>query len=124
MLSCSSCLLHDFYRVANSGSFYAVNNLKTQNFFLFMVYSVNTIVSSRSHQSTMHYTLSEHASLFGLRSKTLKEDHLQLPSMYQVKTFVLPHQGIFKKRSTHSHALINAHSIRPRSFLYCSWMAL
>jgi hypothetical protein len=69
-------------RIANSGSYFAVNNVKTKYFFASMVFTIDIILSVGSHQAAMHAVLNELSSLYGLRIKTLQKENEQLPSTF------------------------------------------
>lgn len=64
---------------ANSGFYYAKSNPKTRYFFSVLLRLSDMILRSKSHQATMAVLLSEHASLFGLRVKTLHEESHNYP---------------------------------------------
>jgi hypothetical protein len=59
---------------ANSGFYVVRFNENTRHFLVRMLYAGDTIVMSASHQQALNSLLSEHASLYGLRSKTLGMD--------------------------------------------------
>jgi hypothetical protein len=56
---------------ANSGFYYARRNGKTNYLFSTLVRMADLILRTKSHQATLTQVLSEHAVLYGLRSKVL-----------------------------------------------------
>jgi hypothetical protein len=76
----------------NSGFFYARHNDRTWELFTARVMSANQVSRAQSDQSVMAGLLSEHASLFNLRVKTLAEEEFpagRLVSDRQVKPWLL-----------------------------------
>jgi len=65
---------------ANSGFYFIRHNERTQYFLTALLMQSDLVLRSFSHQSAMIAVLSEHASLFGLRVKTL--GHAHFPSGY------------------------------------------
>jgi hypothetical protein len=59
---------------ANSGFYLVRYSEHTRHFLVRMLHSGDTIVTSASHQQALNSLLSEHASLYGLRTKTLRMD--------------------------------------------------
>jgi Nucleotide-diphospho-sugar transferase len=68
---------------ANSGFYYARSNVKTRYFFSVLLRLGDLVLQSKSHQAAMAALLSEHASLFGLRAKTMHEETRNYPGKFQ-----------------------------------------
>lgn len=67
---------------ANSGFYYAKSNPRTKYFFEALLKSGEMILRSKSHQAVIATLLSEHASLFGLKVKTLYDQSNDFPVGY------------------------------------------
>jgi len=65
---------------ANSGFFFARNNLKTRHFFKTFLYSGDIIKAFGCDQAVMATIISEHSSLFGLKVKVLDREGAEFPS--------------------------------------------
>lgn len=57
----------------NSGFYFVRSNSKTRHLFMSLVYSADLVLMWKSHQQVLSTLLVEHASLFGLRVKTLED---------------------------------------------------
>jgi hypothetical protein len=68
---------------ANSGFYYARNNVRTRYFFAALVRSTDLILRSKSHQAVVAALLAEQSSLFGLRVKTMHEHSRDFPGTYR-----------------------------------------
>ena len=68
---------------ANSGFYFIDNNQRSRAFVNAMLFSMPSIVSSKSHQHVLINTLSEHVLAYGLITKVISRESPDLPCGYQ-----------------------------------------
>jgi hypothetical protein len=79
---------------SNSGFYYVRYNSRTEYLLTSLLYAADLVKATRSHQQALSALLAEHASLYGLRVKTL--DGEDLPGGYH-----------FHKKKEFMHGLLN-----------------
>jgi len=70
---------------ANSGFYYVRFNDRTRYLFVNLLYYGDVIIATKSHQQALSALLTEHASLFGLRVKTLSSEDFPGGHAYHMK---------------------------------------
>jgi len=91
---------------SNSGFYYVRYNSRTEYFFTSLLYATDLVLSTHSHQQALTALLADHASLFGLRIKTLNEDDL-------------PGGHYFHRKSTFMHEMLEGK--RTPFLFHMSW---
>ncbi|KAG7367535.1 nucleotide-diphospho-sugar transferase [Nitzschia inconspicua] len=67
---------------ANTGFYYARNNIRTRYFFNSLLLAGDLIISTHSHQNALIALLNEHASMYGLKVKIWERNLEEFPGGY------------------------------------------
>eukprot|EP00429_Kryptoperidinium_foliaceum_P006766 CAMPEP_0176021354 /NCGR_PEP_ID=MMETSP0120_2-20121206/10367_1 /TAXON_ID=160619 /ORGANISM="Kryptoperidinium foliaceum, Strain CCMP 1326" /LENGTH=501 /DNA_ID=CAMNT_0017354467 /DNA_START=53 /DNA_END=1555 /DNA_ORIENTATION=+ len=95
---------------ANSGFYYVRYNPRTRYFFNALLLSGDLIQSTDSHQQALIALLSDHSSLFGLKTKVFSRDSWEFPGGYQY------HQKSGKyMRDFFNGRMVRSRTMRPSS---------